>query len=206
MSPRSRVGARGFFVGCALSVALGAMLGWASSPAPQEPSPAAAAKVEAVKPADAEKPAETPQPSPSTDAKPAKEQTPLTGAELRLLRYQFVRAQMTQQRSEEHRLKSQLAELKVAQDAQRKEWDRRESKARTEYFKTHKGPEKRAYYKELKERRQVMLQVMKDEREKRQNEAKARIQSVRQEQKSKREEFQKYLKRKERPPQELWPS
>lgn len=120
---------------------------------------------------------------------------------------EFLKAQKSELKALEHRQKLELQGLKAAQNARLKEWKQKEREARSKYFAEHtKGPERRAYVKDERERYSSLQALFKDERAQREREHEVRRKAVMDDQVVKLKEFQELITRSEYPPAKLWPA
>lgn len=138
-------------------------------------------------------------PSPSPEAK-------LTSRESRGLFRNFKKAQSNELKALRHRQREEMKQLRASQKARLKEWQEREKGERRKFFEANtKGPERREYVAAMRSRRDALLNLQKDERKQREQEYDARFKAAQEDQRNKRKEFEEYLRKGERPSNELWP-
>ncbi len=131
----------------------------------------------------------------------------MTQAQSNKLVRDFKKAQKNQLSALSHRNKMSLKEMKISQSARKKEWEQKEKEARHLFFKEHQtGPERRQYIKDFLERRQVMVNVHKEELAQLKRENEVRRKTLIDAQKSNLADFMEALKRGETPSQSLWPA
>jgi hypothetical protein len=124
----------------------------------------------------------------------------------KLIRREFERAQAKELKAFEKKEKKEAKALKAAQSARRESFEKSERDARRQYFaQPHPGVEKRAYMKQLLQRRADLKKEQIDERAKYQEQAEARLEALVDDQQKKRELFDHALKKGERPADSLWP-
>lgn len=131
----------------------------------------------------------------------------LAEAEAKALLREFEKAQKGESLALEHRQKTELRDLKAAQNARFDEWTRRENETRRSFFRDNRGqgPVLRSYMKDLTERRKTLRVIMDDEKSTRTREQEARKNAVKEDQANRFREFKAALQRGERPSRDLWP-
>lgn len=118
----------------------------------------------------------------------------------------FQKAQRAELRNLDKKDKLEQKSLKTTQKARLRKWEEDEKKARYEYFETHvKGPDRRSYIQEFLQRREKLLQEMKEEKAKLTQTQEVRRKQLKMEQAENFEKFQKSIDSGETPSQELWP-
>jgi hypothetical protein len=146
-------------------------------------------------------PVPTPSQGPAESA-----QRPLEPSEAKQLLKDFAKAQKLELKALAHRQSFELKELKASQKARESEWLEKEKAARHKFFAENaKGPARRAYIQDFRDRWKALRQIFGDERAQRAHEHEIRYKSVQEDQESRLKELQGYLERRERPPQRLWP-
>jgi hypothetical protein len=111
--------------------------------------------------------------------------------------------------SETRKLKQQqdkeLSELKKSNRQKRDEFDRNEKSARRQFFAEHThGPDRRAYMKDLIERRKKFYSELKQDEKNKSDEFKQARVDLERHQKQRLQEFMKELKEGYKPSQDLW--
>jgi hypothetical protein len=157
-------------------------------------------------------PLPAPHPLPSPSASPGMPfvaptpAVPMTPKLRMQLAREFLRAQKGELKALEFRQRFELKELKASQQARLKDWERKETEARHQYFAAHSaGPDKRAYVKDFVERRKAFLQILVDERAARARDQQVRADSVKSDQAGRLKVFIEHLDRGEKPNDDLWP-
>lgn len=145
-----------------------------------------------------------PVPTPSVASSPVAR---LGDAEAKALLREFEKAQKGETLALEHRQKTELRDLKAAQNARFDEWTRKENETRRSFFRTNrgKGPVLRSYMNDLTERRKTLRAILDDEKATRTREQDARRNAVKEDQANRLREFKAALQRGERPSRDLWP-
>lgn len=160
-----------------------------------------------VKPTSSPSPKSTsPVPSPSPSLSSGPKTNLISVPEGRQLRAEFLKAQRTEFRSLEHRLKLELEQFKAVEKAKKKTWDEAEKQKRRNFFdKNLHGAERRTYMKDLIARRKTYLDELAQARKLKNEEVALQIKNLHSQQDEKRMKFEESLGRNERPPVELWP-
>jgi hypothetical protein len=124
----------------------------------------------------------------------------------KMLRREFIRAQETEMKNFESREKSAAQKFKQNQKLKQSSFDLRERDQRRKYFaEPHPGVEKRAYMKDLLQRRDELKKTLADETAQFQADAEARLEKLVDDQHAHRAEFEKALKNGVRPDDSVWP-
>jgi hypothetical protein len=135
---------------------------------------------------------------------PEASQTP--GYDTKMLRREFIRAQDNELKTFETHEKSAAQKFKQNQKLRQSTFDLRERDQRRKYFaEPHPGAEKRAYMKDLLQRREELKKTLSDETAKFQSDAETRLENLVDEEHAHRAEFEKALKNGERPADSVWP-
>ena len=130
----------------------------------------------------------------------------ITPAKAKIMQQEFEKAQYSELKALEHRLRLELQEYKTAQNAQRKQLDEKEKQSRHQFFKDNpKGADRREYVKQFLERRKGYIASQQEDVKKRQGEHELRVAEFKKQQKEKLDQFSAELKKGERPPDTLWP-
>jgi len=135
---------------------------------------------------------------------PEATQTP--AYDTKMLRREFIRAQDNELKNFEIREKTAAQRFKQNQKLKQSTFDLRERDSRRKYFaEPHPGAEKRAYMKDLLQRRDDLKKTLASETAKFQADAEARLETLVDEEHAHRAEFEKALKNGERPADSIWP-
>jgi hypothetical protein len=135
---------------------------------------------------------------------PEATQTP--AYDTKMLRREFIRAQETEMKNFEIREKNAAQKFKQNQKLKQSTFDLHERDQRRKFFaEPHPGVEKRAYMKDLLQRRDELKRTLADETAKFQEEAEARLEKLVDDEHAHRAEFEKALKNGERPADSVWP-
>ncbi len=139
-----------------------------------------------------------PAPVPST--------SPLVSIDSKNLLREFKKAQRSELLSLEHQQKMGIKELKASQEHRFKEWKNAEKEKRHHYFQENlQGIKRREFMQDFYQRREGLLNLIKEERSQRLIEHGARHKAIQADQEFKAQKFKEYLDRGEQPPRELWP-
>ncbi len=130
----------------------------------------------------------------------------ISSNESKALLSEFTKAQRTEIKALEHRYKFEMRELKASQNARRREWEKKEQEARHHFFADHsQGRDRRAYVQDFIRRRELLTQMLTDERTQRIHDQEVRSAAVSEEQASRLKSFKQALDQGVRPPLDLWP-
>ncbi len=119
---------------------------------------------------------------------------------------EFVRAQATELRALDHRNRFERKELSSSQEAQRKEWEKKEREARHRFFAEHsRAPERREYVADFLKRRTIFRKQLVDESQRLSKQRDEQLKALKADQARKLKEFKQNIDNKVIPPEDLWP-
>ena len=145
-------------------------------------------------------------PSLAAEPSPLATPSPAHSYEPKQLLKEFIRAQSSELKALEHRQKLELAELKSANSARLKYWNKTEENDRHQFFADHpRGVDRREYIQGFKRRREDLLKLMSDEKTKRLSDQATQLKALKEDQAAKLKEFKDHLAKGEKPDESLWP-
>jgi hypothetical protein len=119
---------------------------------------------------------------------------------------EFHRAQKSELKALGHRYKFEQKELKISQEAHRKEWEQQEKDARYKFFGEHpQGKDRRTYIGDFIKRRESLQKQLKDEQIQRAQEQETHLKMIQKEQAEKLMALKVSLEEGKKPALELWP-
>ena len=119
---------------------------------------------------------------------------------------EFQKAQSTEVKALEHRNRIELKEYQGSQKNRFKDWQRSEGEERRKFFRDHQhGPQRRQYVQEFIAKRDMMVQTLKQEQERRATELEAKLAVLKKDQEGRLREFRDTIDKGERPAIRLWP-
>jgi hypothetical protein len=132
--------------------------------------------------------------------------TSTPGYDTKMLRREFIRAQDNELKNFEIHEKAAAQKFKQNQKLRQSTFDLRERDQRRKFFaEPHPGAEKRAYMKDLLQRRDELKKKLAEETAQFQTDAENRLENLVDEEHAHRAEFEKALKNGERPADSIWP-